>query len=207
MADSVDQDIERAFAQRPELLAQVARIRASDATLKQARSSYFPRLGFSGDGGLARAYGQQDLLPGHYAQGEIWNVGVQLKWTLFDGTRREHEVAEAQAEKRAAEANIDNLRDEVANEVWTAYTNMRTALRQQQAATALLVASGQSYEAARESYGYGVRSLLDVVSAQKTLAQARSEDVFARTQLLLQVTTLAFQTGDLIAFQPPKPGP
>jgi outer membrane protein len=207
MADSVDQDIERAFAQRPELLAQVARIRASDATLKQARSSYFPRLGFSGDGGLARAYGQQDLLPGHYAQGEIWNVGVQLKWTLFDGTRREHEIAEAQAEKRAAEANIDNLRDQVANEVWTAYTNMRTALRQQQAATALLVASGQSYDAARESYGYGVRSLLDVVSAQKTLAQARSEDVFARTQLLLQVTTLAFQTGDLIAFQPPKPGP
>jgi outer membrane protein TolC len=207
MADSVDQDIERAFAQRPELLAQVARIRASDAALKQARSSYFPTLGFSGDGGLARAYGQQDLLPGHYAQGEAWNVGLQLKWTLFDGTRREHEIAEAQAEKRAAEASIDNLRDEVANEVWTAYTNMRTALRQQQAATALLVASGQSYEAARESYGYGVRSLLDVVSAQKTLAQARSEDVFARTQLLLQVTTLAFQTGDLIAFQPPKPGP
>jgi outer membrane protein TolC len=207
MADSVDQDIERAFAQRPELLAQVARIRASDAALKQARSSYFPTLGFSGDGGLARAYGQQDLLPGHYAQGEAWNVGLQLKWTLFDGTRREHEIAEAQAEKRAAEANIDNLRDQVANEVWTAYTNMRTALRQQQAATALLAASGQSYEAARESYGYGVRSLLDVVSAQKTLAQARSEDVFARTQLLLQVTTLAFQTGDLIAFQPPKPGP
>jgi outer membrane protein TolC len=207
MADSIDQDIDRAFAQRPELLAQVARVRASNAAIKQARSTYFPVLGFSGDGGLARAYGQQDLLPGHYAQGEYWDVGLQLKWTLFDGTRREHEIAEAQAEKKAAQATIDNLRDQVADEVWTAYTNMRTALRQQQAATALLAASGQSYEAARESYGYGVRNLLDVVSAQKTLAQARSEDVFARTQLLLQVTNLAFQTGDLIAVQPRNPGP
>lgn len=207
MADSVDQDIDRAFAQRPELLAQVARVRAATATIKQARSTYFPTLGFSGDGGLVRAYGQQDLLPGSYAQGEVWSVGLQLKWTLFDGTRREHEIAQALAEKKAAQADIDALRDQIANEVWAAYSNMKTALRQQQAAAALLVASSQSYEASRESYGYGVRNLLDVVSAQKALAQARSEDVFARTQLLLQVANLAFRTADLIQTQPPKVGP
>ena len=207
MADSVDQDIDRGFAQRPDLLAQVARVRAASAAIKQARSTYFPTLGFSGDGGLARAYGQQDLFPGHYAQGEIWNVGLQLKWTLFDGTKREHEIAQATAEKRAAIAGIDVLRDQIADQVWAAYSNMKTALRQQQAAAALLAASDQSYQAARESYGYGVRNLLDVVSAQKTLAQARSEDIFARTQLLLQAANLAFETGDLIEVQPPKPGP
>jgi outer membrane protein len=207
MADSVDQEIDRACAQRPELLEQIAKIRASNASIRQARSSYFPTLSFSGDGGLARAYGQQDLFPGSYAQGEVWNVAMQLKWTLFDGTRREHQIAEAQAEKRAAQANIDALRDEIADEVWAAYTNMRTALRQQQAAAALLAASSQSYEAAHESYGYGVRNLLDVVSAQRALAQARSEDVLARTQLLLQVANLAFRTADLIQAQPAKVGP
>lgn len=156
---------------------------------------------------MARAYGQQDLLPGSYAQGEVWTVGLELKWTLFDGARREHEVAQAQAEKRAAQARMDVLRDQIANEVWTSYSNMKTALRQQQSAAALLKASEQSYEAAHESYGYGVRSLLDVVSAQKALAQARSEDVFARTRLLLQVANVAFATGDLIQTQPPKVGP
>jgi outer membrane protein len=207
MADSIAQEIDRAFAQRPELLEQVARVRAANASIKQARSTYFPTLGFSGDGGFARACGQQDLLLDSYAQGEVWNVGLQLKWTLFDGARREHEMAQAEAEKKAAQANIDALRDQVADEVWAAYSNMKTALRQQQAAAALLTASDQSYEAARESYGYGVRNLLDVVSAQKTLAQARSEDIFARTQLLLQVANLAFETGDLIEVQPPKVGP
>jgi outer membrane protein len=208
MADSVDKDIDRAFAQRPDLLAQMARVRAANASIKQARSTYFPNLSFSGDGGLARAYGQQDLLPGTYAQGETWDVGLQLKWTLFDGARREHEIAQAVAEKRAALADIDALRDQIADQVWTAYSNMKTALRQQLAAAALLTASDQSYEAARESYNYGVRNLLDVVSAQRVLAQARSEDVFARTQLLLQVANLAFETADLIQLQPPpKPGP
>jgi outer membrane protein TolC len=207
MADSVDEEIERSFAQRPELLAQVAKIRAAGASIERARSAYFPTISFSGDGGLARAYGQQDLYPGHYAQGEVWTVGMQAKWTLFDGLRREHEVAEAQAEKRAAQANVDALHDQISDEVWAAYANMRTALRQQQAAAALLTATDQAYESARESYGYGVRNLIDVVSAQKALAQARSEDVTARTQLLLQTANLAFRTGDLIQLQPAKGTP
>lgn len=208
MADSVEQEMQRAFQQRPELLEQMARVRAANASIKQARSTYFPSLNFAGDGGLARAFGQQDLFPSSYAQGEVWTTELQLKWTLFDGARREYQIAEAQKEKKTAQAEIDGLRDEISNEVWSAYSDMRTALRQQQAATSLLAASEQSYEAAHESYGYGVRNLLDVVSAQKTLAQARSEDIFARSQLLLQVTNLAFRTGDLIATQQPaKTGP
>ena len=72
-------------------------------------------------------------------------------------------------------------------------------------AAALLASADQSYNAARESYGYGLRNLLDVVAAQKALAQARTEDISARTQLLLQVADLAFRTGDLLAV--PKAGP
>src|ERR1700733_480251 len=207
IADSVDQEMVRAFSQRPDLLQQLARLRAANASIKRARSEYFPTLSFKGDGGLARAYGQQDLLPGSYAEGEVWTAQLELRWNLFDGARREYRIAQANADKKAAQARIDALRDQIADEVWAAYTNMRTALRQQQAATALLTASQESYDAAHESYGYGVRNLLDVVSAQKALAQARSEDVSARTQLLLTITNLAFQTADLIQTQHWSPTP
>jgi outer membrane protein len=207
IADSVDQEMNRAFSQRPDLLQQLARLRAANASLKRARSQYFPTLSFQGDGGLARAYGQQDLLPGSYAQGEVWSAELELRWNLFDGARREYRIAQANADKKATQARIDALRDQIADEVWAAYTNMRTALRQQQAAAALLTASQESYDAAHESYGYGVRNLLDVVSAQKALAQARSEDVSARAQLLLQATNLAFQTADFIQTQHWSPAP
>jgi outer membrane protein len=40
--------------------------------------------------------------------------------------------------------------------------------------------------------------LLDVTAAQRTLAQARSADVLARTQVLTALADLAFQTGDSI---------
>jgi len=206
---SVDQAIDRAFQQRPDLQEQVARLRAAQADIKQARSSLFPSLSFSGDGGSLRQNGQQDQLPPAYTTGEVWNVSLQLKWTIFDGTRREHQIARAAAEKAEAQANIDALRDEIGNEVWAAYSNIRTAERQRQAAVALLASADQSYSAARESYQYGVRNLLDVVSAQKALAQASSEDVYTRTQLLIQLANFAFRTGDLIQTPPAKtnPGP
>lgn len=207
MANSVDQEIDRAFSQRPDLLEQLTRLRTADASMKQARSTYFPTLSFKGDGGEARAYGQQDLFPRHYAEGEAWTAELGLQWTLFDGARREYRIAQAKADKKAAQAEINALRDQIANQVWAAYSNMQTALRQQQAAAALLTASQESYESAHEAYGYGVRNLLDVVSAQKALAQARSEDITARTQLLLEVTNLAFQTGDLIQTQHWAPVP
>jgi outer membrane protein TolC len=73
-----------------------------------------------------------------------------------------------------------------------------TAFRQREAATALITAATQSYSAALESYNYGVRNLLDVTNAQKVLAQARSTNILARTQVLAALADLAFRTGDAI---------
>ena len=202
-----DQAVARAFEQRPDLKEQITRLHAATAEIKQARSAYFPTLGFSGDGGTVRQYGQQELLTPAYAGGEVWNVSLQLKWTLFDGGRREHQIAQAKAETSAAQANIDSLQDEIANEVWAAYSNVKTAQRQRQAAMALLASADQSYAAALESYKDGVRNLLDLVSSQKALAQARSEDIYTRTQLLSQLATFAFRTGDLVKTGPKKANP
>jgi len=49
--------------------------------------------------------------------------------------------------------------------------------------------------------------LLDVTAAQRTLAQARSADVQARTQVLTSLADLAFRTGDSIQPSAPRPQP
>lgn len=206
LAESVRAETQRALEQRPDLKALLAKVKAANATIRHQRSAYFPTLSLNGDAGETRQYGQQNLLPPGYAGGETWDAALSLDWTLFDGGRRRNKVAQAMAQKAEAQAQIDSLRDEIANEVWAAHTDVETALRQRQAALALMTAAEQSYEAARESYNYGVRNIVDVISAQKALAQAQAEDVTARTQLLLQTAKLAFQTGDLIATQPAKAG-
>ncbi len=129
---------------------------------------------------------------------ETWDAKLSLTWNLFDGFARENRLARAKADQHQAAAEVDAIRDQVENQVWAAYSTARTALRQQKAAAALLAASSESYNAALQSYNYGVRSQIDVVSAQRALAVARTADVSARTQLLTGIAALAFQTGDLL---------
>jgi outer membrane protein TolC len=190
---------ERSLSLRPEIGEQTAERDAARAEIRAARSAFFPTLQFQAQVGEFRAYGKQDLFPGTYIgpQGE-WNVNVTLEWDLFDGGRRSSQLAEARAVEKRAQAQIDQTRDEVEQQVWTAYVTVRTAFYQRDAAAALLAASQSSYNAALRSYQLGLRSTVDVVSAQRTLAQALSSDVSARTTLLTGLAGLAYRTGDLL---------
>jgi outer membrane protein TolC len=199
IADTVETSIDKALAQRPDLMQRVAELRAAGAEVKAAHRAYFPTLSVDGNAGLGRAYGQQEQLPGVYSPTqETWDAQLSLNWTIFDGLARENRLAKAHADQKQAAASVDAIRDQVENQVWAAYSTARTALREQKAAAALLESATESYNAALESYNYGVRSQIDVVSAQRTLADARTSDVTARTQLLTGVAALAYQTGDLL---------
>jgi outer membrane protein len=199
LTDTVEKSIDRALAQRPDLMERVEQLRAAGAEIKVAKTAYLPTLNFAGSGGVARTYGQQNLAPGVYSQTqETWDARLSLNWNIFDGFARENRLARAKAEQKQASAEVDAIRDQVENQVWSAYSTARTALRQQKAAAALLAATSESYDAALQSYNFGVRSQIDVVSAQRALAVARTADVSARTQLLTGVAALAFQTGDLL---------
>jgi outer membrane protein len=198
LAETVDDATARALHDRPDLLEQEAKIAAADWRIHEARTAYLPQIFFSGQEGRARAFGEQDQLPGVYAAVGVWNAQLNLKWTLFDGGLRSSWTSAAVAEKAAAQAELDADRDRIEDQVWTAYTKAQTAFSQQQAAAALLQAAQVSYTASVQSYGDGVRTLVDVVTAQRTLAQARSEEITARTNAFLQTATLAYRTGELL---------
>ena len=194
----VSEAMDRAFQQRPDLMRQIAAIRAADARLKEAHAAWYPTLTLHAEPDAQSLYGMQQTLPWGHTADLDGGISLNLKWTIFDGGARKNQVAQAQANVRAAQAQADVVRDQVENGIWTAYSNLKTALRQRRAATALLESATQSYNAAIDSYHSGVRNLLDVTQAQRTLAQARSADVLARTQVLTALADLAFQTGDSI---------
>lgn len=199
ITDSVEASIDRALAQRPDLMQRVAELRAAESEVKAARTAYLPTLSIAGTAGIARSYEQQNLGPSLYSPTqEYWNATLSLSLTLFDGWARESRLARAKADQKQAAAEVDTIRDQVENQVWSAYSTARTALREQKAAAALLASASESYDAALQSYTYGVRNQIDVVSAQRTLAEARSADVSARTQLLTGMAALAYQTADLL---------
>jgi len=195
---SVNEAIDHAFAQRPDLQAEVAGIREADAHRKEARAAFYPSLSLQANPSAQSLYVLQQTLPWGHTSGLTGGLAFSLNWTVFDGGARKSRLAQAEAVIRGAQAQVSAAHDRIEDEVWTGYSNLNTAFRQREAATALLDAATQSYAAALESYKYGVRSLLDVTAAQKVLAQARSADVLARTQVLATLSDLAFRNGDSI---------
>jgi outer membrane protein len=201
--DHMDVDLpgstERALAQRPEIGEHIAERDAARTDIRAARSAFLPTLDFQGQGGAIRAYGRQDLLNDTYAGPiEEWNASLRFKWDLFEGGRRTSRLAEAHADEKRAQAQIDETRDEVEQQVYTAYISVRTAFAQRDAAHQLTESAKASYEAAVKSYQLGLRNTVDVVTAQRTLAQALSSDVSAQTNLLTQLANFAYRTGDLL---------
>jgi outer membrane protein len=194
---TIDQAIDHALLQRPDLMQQFAAIRAANARVREARSAYYPSLQTNVRATPEALFGMQQQLPWGYTADLDGRVALTLRWTVFDAGR-EHRLAGAIDDIRASQSQAATTRDRIENEIWTAYSNLKTAFRQREAAAALLQSAQQSYNAALESYRYGVRNLIDVTQAQRTLAQARSTDVQARTQVLTAVAGLAFRTADSI---------
>jgi len=196
LGNKVEVAIDRALEQRPDLLQQVAEIRAGKARVKEARAAYYPSLELSFGPGAQSQFGAEQFFSRTHRDGFTGGLTFSLKWNLFDGGARKNNLANARANLHATEAQINVTRDQITNETWAAYSNAKTAFQQRQAASALLEAASQSYASVLEAYSYGVRSFLDVTAAQRTLAAAQAADVFARARVLSALAELAFRMGD-----------
>jgi outer membrane protein len=199
---SIEDLIERAVASRPDLAAQAAEIRAADDHVRAAKADYLPRIALSASGAQTSVWPTSDGGVLGHANQPTWSVALGLEWKVFDGGARRNELAAAQSQKRAAQDELTEKHDEATRQVWTAYIAFRTALRKQQAALSLLDAANESYNASLEAYKYGVKNLIDVVTAERQLAQARLSGVSARSQLFLEAVDLEFVTGNLLRAQP-----
>jgi outer membrane protein TolC len=199
----IDTLISRAIANRPDLAAQVAEIRAADDEIRSAKSAYLPKVVLSANAAQTSIWPTVDYGQLGPASEPTWAAELAIEWELFDGGARRNELAAARSKKREAQDELREKRDETTREVWSAYIAFRAALRKEQAAVSLLESANSSYSASLEAYKYGVKNLIDVVTAEKQLAQARYSSVSARSQLFLEAVDLEFSTGNLLRPLPP----
>jgi outer membrane protein TolC len=202
VSTSVASFVEAALQDRPDLKSLAEKLRAADAEVKTARSAYRPTVEFESKGSSQSIWptvSQPSL--GDTTQ-FVWSTGMQLKWNLFDGGLRKHEVLRRTSEQRQAAEELREKSDGIARETWVAYLQFGTAIRQQEAAQTLLQAATTSYDASLDAYGYGVKNLIDLVNAESQLAEARLADVEARSAVLTSAANLGYTTGNLLRSRP-----
>jgi outer membrane protein len=200
---SIDALIDRAMKDRPDLMAQTLRIRSAESRIRAAKAEYKPQIVLAASGAQTSVWPTADYGQLGFASEPTWSVELGIHWRIFDGGARKNELLIAESKRREAEDELTEERDRTTREVWTAYIAFRTALRKHDAAVALLESANASYSASLEAYKYGVKNLVDVVTAEDQLAKARLSSVSARSELFLQAVNLEFATGNLLRNQPP----
>ncbi len=190
LGESVDSIINAALQNRPDLAAARAQAAAAYSQVRVARSAEFPSLNLTGNG--ARTY----TSPSTFA-GPSYSVSLGLSIPIFNGFSHQYDVAAARAQADAISALADQTRQQVVTEVFVSYYALQTAQQRATTADDLLASAEQSAQVAAGRYREGVGSIIDLLTAQTALANARAQNVQSRWEWYTSLAQLAHDAGVL----------
>jgi outer membrane protein TolC len=164
---SFDDALAKAYAQRPDLLAQLRRKDASKELIFLARKGYLPVL---------TANGTYEYTGFDFPLQGAWSYGLNLSIPIFNGFLVHYQVQEAQANFSVASANEQSLRLDIYSQLQQGYVNLRDASERITASEVSVRQAKENVELANGRYEAGVGSPLEVTDA--IVAQANAESTY-----------------------------
>jgi TolC family type I secretion outer membrane protein len=182
--------IEEARQRRPDLQAAASQVKAAEASADAARAAGRPSISLT-------VSANQYNIAGINSQGSF--VGINLSVPIFSGYATTYRVRAAEAQVDVKNGQVEQLRLQVALDVWTAYQNLTTATQSLRTTADLLSSAEQSARVALGRYKAGLGSILDVLNAQSALASARQQRIQSTFDWNISRATLAQAVGSLDA--------
>ena len=192
--------LRRALADRPELLAERAEVLAAEARVKQERSDGLPTLTLGATANRTFYVDRPNAHPSTNTQAQLL-----LHWPLFTGFETKFRVAKARAEAELEQAHLDEVVQIAMLDVWTAFYKLQTAAQSVDASRALLDSASQSADVAGGRYKEGVGNILDLLTAQASLANAHAAEIQSRAEWFVALAELQRSTGALGLAAPAGP--
>ena len=199
IADAVEFLIHQATTQRPDLKAEIDRLHQAEAKVREAKSAYRPSVSVDASGSQTTVWPTANVGQFGSASVPTWSLGIHVRWEILDGGRRNAVMGENRALVRQQAERVRERKDAAVRDVWEAYVQFLTAVKRQRAARKLLTASQSSYDSSLEAFQLGVQNFVDVVTAERGLADSRSAQVAARSLLFTAAAKLEFAVGTILS--------
>jgi outer membrane protein, multidrug efflux system len=180
------------LAQRPDLAASVAGLRAANAQIGVAEGAFYPSLSLTGNFGYA-SENLRELAQGGSRQFSVGPLALSLP--LFDGGRNKANLALAKARYDEALANHEGKLLTALREVEDALSDVQERQLQAQVQAQAQQAAARAYVVARARYERGVSTYLDVTDAQRSALAADRAAAQINTQRLLATVAVARSLG------------
>jgi outer membrane protein TolC len=190
-AIQVDQSLEAAYANRPEMKALLSREQQAKLEKQEASDARYPTLRFDG------YWSEQGLTPGTAVPG--YTYGLTLNVPMFTGGRIGAETARADLEIRKVAEQQQEQRNQIALQVKTAIAQLAAARTEVDVANQAVALAGEEVTQARDRFQAGVANNLEVVTAQDALARANDNQIVALYRYNQARADLARSTGQMEA--------
>ena len=193
-------------------------IRVARADLMPTVSAFFQTgyLALPTNNGLPTSWGQASnslcpagAPPTRVCQNNGWfpdrNFGVQISWPLFDGLRAKGNVDLAQAQRRVAEIQLSQAREQVQIERAQARAEFARASAAYEAQRDNAREAEEAYRLAALRFERGLDTQLDASAVQLQLLIAKSNEARSIFDLYIAAAELARARGIQIPLPPTRP--
>jgi outer membrane protein len=195
---SVSDLMAEAALEHPAIIAAQKELEAAQAGVTQAKTQGQPTIKLVGQYSENNQPVQLGLgLPHYPATGHDGYVGVQVSIPLFTGFSTTYQVRQAQAEVDQQAVALDKTKQQVALQVWKSYQTLQTDTQNLAVSERLQIVAANAWASAQRRYRSGAGTILELLSTQTALAQARQQRVEALTAWRYDRLALASALGQL----------
>jgi outer membrane protein TolC len=197
--------LEQASRTRPELVRFQYSRRVLEAGQRVTRADTLPEISVAGNLGVS-SFDINNLGKASYRN---WNVGVFLRWTLFDGFRTSSAVARLKSQVRQNELEESAFRNALAREVERSSGEWRRGLEAIEVAELAVEQAQEARRLAEESYQWGAAGVLELLEAERSVQEAelsKAESYYVALTALVDVKFLVGLRPDVPLHVPPASG-
>ncbi len=194
--------LRRALAERPDIMASIASLKAAESGVDLARADFLPKVFLAGF--LVGGHNDLSIGPVSGLSNNAVTRGVLLgvSLPLYDGGMRSSRLRDAHDRVHAAQASLERLRNTAMTEIILASNTLETALQAHEAAETLVQTAAVTYDAALDAYRVGMGTVTVATEAANGLLTARTARADARAAAQIAAATLALSLGRLDAGPP-----
>jgi outer membrane protein TolC len=184
----LNETLQQAYATRADYLSAKEQVRAAQLALQAAGAENYPSVSVNTDFGDIGS-------PNFGSSHETFTFQASLNIPVFQGTRVRADKLQADSALRQRQAELEDLRGKIDDDVRTAFFNLKSSSELVAVAKSNIDLAHQTLTQAQDRFSSGVADNLEVVQAQESVASAEQSYIASLYSYNLAKVSLAQAVG------------
>lgn len=171
-SDELSKLVDAAINNRPEIKAADSRVKASEAGVTLAKSSWYPQLSLYANYYYSKP--NQRILPTQNRFDGTWDAGINLSMNVWDWLTTKHQSDQAEAQLAQAVDGMGLIKDGITLEVTQNYLSLTQTNKKIEIAKLIVSQAEENMRVTSQKFKNGLATSSDLIDAETALISAKT---------------------------------